>query len=66
MHICCLYKHTQQHHCNSNIVLQEVEKRKKYEEAYKAVMAERKPHVVGGPDYEVSVCRMVVSFLLAV
>ncbi|XP_076465042.1 ceramide transfer protein-like [Babylonia areolata] len=30
----------------------EVEKRKKYEEAYKALSAEKKLHVVGGPDYE--------------
>ncbi|XP_076443458.1 ceramide transfer protein-like [Babylonia areolata] len=30
----------------------EVEKRKKYEQAHKAVLAERKLHVVGGPDYE--------------
>ena len=34
--------------------LQEVEKRKKYEEAYKSMSTEKKLHVVGGPDYEVS------------
>ncbi|PVD19901.1 hypothetical protein C0Q70_20395 [Pomacea canaliculata] len=30
----------------------EVERRKKYEEAYKATVADKKPHIVGGPDYE--------------
>ena len=35
------------------VCAQEVEKRKKYEEAYKALSTEKKLHVVGGPDYEV-------------
>jgi len=38
-------------------LFQEVERRKRYEDAYRVLLSERpKPIILGGPDYEVSPC----------